>query len=140
MGFPLERRRDQYNLRTQTTSVPYELWHYPRFELVLAFIDRKDTGKFELIDPPPGLLSSIDEAIYEFDINKKFHGKSSFRFKGKYKENNLILTFPTKNILFKEEGEFMVARFKFDIRISLNYNKIDSFILTKKIKKKEKIS
>ena len=134
LGFPIERRKDQYNLQSQSVYVPYELWYYPRFELVLAFIDRKDSGKFELFNPPPGLLSNIDEAIYEFDMHYKFRGKSSFRFKGKYKGDNLIIKFPTKHIRFKEDRSFMIIKLKLNIGIYMNYKKIKSIFLTKNIK------
>jgi len=137
LGFPLQRRREQYNLQRENRYVPYEIWYYPRFELVLGFIDRGDTGKYELLSPPPGLLSAIDEAIYEFDINKNFRGKSLFKFKGKYKKNKLIFTFPVKNILFKESKNKMTVKYKFDISVFLNYKKIDFLSITKTIEKKK---
>ncbi len=137
LGFPLQRRREQYNLQSETRYVPYEIWYYPRFELVLGFIDRGDTGKYELLSPPPGLLSAIDEAIYEFDINKKYRGKFLFKFKGKYKKNKLIFTFPVKNILFKELENKMKIKYKFDISVFLNYKKIDFLSITKTIEKKK---
>ena len=137
LGFPIDRRRDHYNLQTQTRAVPYEIWYYPRFELGLTFIDRNDSGKFELFNPPPGLLSSIDEAIYEFDINKKFWGKSSFKFKAKYSDNGILLNLPTKNILYREEDGYMSAEFQIEIIVYLDFKKIDKLISKKIIKEKK---
>jgi len=135
LGFPIQRKREQYNLMSENRYVPYELWYYPRFELVLGFIDKNDTGKYELMDPPPGLLSAIDEAIYEFDINKKFRGKGKFKFKGKYKAGNLIITFPMKNVLFKKAGNKMSVEYELSIGVFLNFKRLKQFKIYRKIEK-----
>jgi GWxTD domain-containing protein len=135
LGFPIERKREHYNLMSENRYVPYEIWYYPRFELVLGFIDKNDDGKYELMDPPPGLLSAIDEAVYEFDINKKYRGKKSIKFNGIYKKGMLIISFPIKNILFKKFGDIMSVQYKFDITVFSNYKEIDKISIKKIIEK-----
>ncbi len=122
LGFPDRRYKEdvQPNLRS-SRRLPVEQWYYILEDLQLTFIDEKETGTYTLSQPPPGLLSAIDNTLARYDLVRLNRSKQNLSFKTDYKNGLISIKVPTKNIFFVEKGKQMTARFQIVVRVHHNY-------------------
>lgn len=122
LGFPDRRYKDYLQSSLYSSRrIPIEQWYYIYEDLALMFIDEKDNGVYSLYQPPPGLLSAIDNTIARYDLVRLNKTKQNLRFKTNYKDGLISIKIPTDNIFFVEKEGQMTAKFQIEIRVNLNY-------------------
>ena len=132
IGFPDDRyfgdytQADPYTGALRSTQrIPMERWIYYRFNLVLTFADRKGFGELRMIRVPAGLLTALDLTKFSLDLRNKSDLKRAFRFKADYRDGALEIEIPIKKLSFEGSKDEMIAKFKIDIHVYKDYQKLE---------------
>ena len=132
IGFPDDRYFGDYSQLNRYTGslrstqrIPMERWIYYRFNLVLLFADQKGFGELRLVRVPAGLLTALDLTKFTLDLRNKADLKRAFRFEADYKDGGLEIEIPIKKLSFEDSGENLEARFKIDIHVYREYEKLE---------------
>ena len=135
LGEPDKREsRDMvyYPIDVGTTVYGYDIWVYYNYQLYLEFADTGG-GQFRLLNYPTELLSAIEIAKTNTSMGNKANLKNLLKFDLSYKQGQLIISIPTKKILFEEKEGKAFAEFKITIILYHNYLKKDIQTTTRKI-------
>jgi len=124
-----------YGSLLSTKRIPMERWIYYRWQLLLIFTDLDDSGKLKLIRIPATLLTALDFAKFSLDLRDKSALKRAFKFELAFRKDHIQVEIPIKKVSFDEKNNKMISKFKIDIYIYLDYNKIDHQISEKTITK-----
>lgn len=146
LGFPDRREFGDYTQTDRrpgmtygrlltTKRIPMERWYYYRWQLLLIFADLNDSGVLKLVRIPATLLTALDFAKFTLDLRDKSALKRAFKFDMKFKKDHFEIEIPIKKASFEEKDEKMISKFKINIYIYLNYQKIDHLITEKIITK-----
>lgn len=140
LGFPNRREFGDYtqtNPRSGqligTKRYPMERWYYYRYQLGLVFVDMDGFGKLRLIRVPATLLTALEMSKFTLDLRDRAKLKRAFKFKADFKENLIQIEIPVKKLSFEESGNQMIAKFKIEVYIYHNYQKIEKLIENKTI-------
>jgi len=131
LGFPDRRQTDDFQSYNQVTKafttkrINVEGWYYVKYSLALYFFDRNETGRYELSNPPPGLLSAIDLAIASYDLVNRNKSSRLLKFKPNFEKNIITISIPAKKIYFIEEDGKMKAEFGIRIYVHLDFKEIE---------------
>jgi len=140
LGFPNRREYGEYT-RTNprsgqligTKRYPMERWYYYRYQLALVFVDMDGFGKLRMIRVPATLLTALDMSKFTLDLRDKAKLKRAFKFKANFKQDIIRIEIPIKKLSFEESGNQMIAKFKIEVYIYHNYQKIEKLIESKTI-------
>lgn len=130
LGFPEERR---WGTRRVTESngivrdYPMETWYYYRHQLTLIFSDRDGHGEYELETYSPSILTAIENSRYSIDNALFPENENGFRFDSEYRPGEILITIPSRSLLFNEKDDRLTADFHFSIYVYEDYIKVDSF-------------
>ena len=132
LGFPDRREFGDYTRTHPMTGVlmgtkryPMERWYYYRYQLALVFVDLDGFGKLRLSRVPATLLTALDMAKFTLDLRNKSELKRIFKFDADFKDDNIIIEIPVKKLSFEENEDQMVVKFKIDVYVYHNYQKIE---------------
>lgn len=140
LGFPNRREFGDYtqtNPRSGqligTKRYPMERWYYYRYQLGLVFVDMDGFGKLRLIRVPATLLTALEMSKFTLDLRDKAKLKRAFKFKADFKKDLIQIEIPVKKLSFEESENQMIAKFKIEVYIYHNYQKIEKLTETKTI-------
>jgi GWxTD domain-containing protein len=137
LGAPDERTTGQGNTVDrfgQLKRVLKEIWVYNNYRLILVFIDRDELGVYRLRNWNMDLLRAIEQAKFKIYQEKDKEEKQEWlKFKPSFKNNELIILIPNKQITFDEKENRMSARFKITLYIYHNYKKVDEMEVTRDV-------
>ena len=113
-------KRDQYPMY-KGTNKSAEVWYYEDYRLTLEFVDEMGTGEYKLINPPPTLLSVLEQAKQELLRGKQILAKQALDIKAELdrKEKKLYIKIPLTSLAYrkgKEKGKLeahIVLHFKY---------------------------
>jgi GWxTD domain-containing protein len=130
LGFPEERRFGEAPVtrggRLVTSKrIPMEVWTYYRYRLQLQFADTNDSGRLRLTRIPPNLLTVMNLVKFSLDLRDQGHLKRAFKFKIDFKDGNLNVSVPVKNVNFDEKGDEMSAEFGITVYVYRDNKKVD---------------
>lgn len=132
LGFPDQREFGEMPIvgrsgRLATTQrVGLERWIYHRYGLYLEFIgDINGFGVYKLSRPPALLRTSLDLARARMDLGIKKPKKNFFKYDAAFKDDNIVISIPSKRIAFEGDDGKMNAQFRIDISVYRSYQKIE---------------
>ncbi|MCP4216066.1 MAG: GWxTD domain-containing protein [bacterium] len=126
-GFVLDRFK-------RRMKVSVETWRYNRFRIQLRFEDKGGLGEFLLHRWSNGLMIAMEQSKFEV-FNKNLQGASvgDFKFKALFKNNEIKINIPGKNVAFVEKDGKMTVGFEIHVEVFKKKEKVDSIELTRDI-------
>jgi GWxTD domain-containing protein len=130
LGFPEERRFGEAPVTRRgrlvtSKRIPMELWTYYRYRLQLQFANTDDSGRLRLTRIPSNLLTVMDLVKFSLDLRDQDHLKRAFKFSIRFKDGNLNVSVPVKNVNFAEKGDEMSAEFGITVYVYRDNKKVD---------------
>ncbi len=130
LGFPEERRFGEAPVTRRgrlvtSKRIPMEVWTYYRYRLQLQFADTDDSGRLRLTRIPSNLLTVMDMVKFSLDLRDQSHLKRAFKFRIRFKDGNLNVSVPVKNVNFDEKGDEMSAEFGITVYVYRDNKKVD---------------
>jgi GWxTD domain-containing protein len=142
IGFPEERQWGELpdtgrSGRLMTTQPrPMEVWYYYRYQMRLIFLgDRQGFHTFRLPRPPAQLGTVLEIAKKALDLGTNKPKKDTFKFKGDFIKNDMVITIDTERISFAEKDGKMSAEFRIEMHVYRDYKKIETIVEEKSISK-----
>jgi len=102
-----------------------ERWYYYDYGICISFL-KDEHGKWKLMGYGKPLLDAMETSKLNMVSPKlRVDVKRMLEFKGKFKNNTIILRIPIKRILFDEKDEKLHSQFKVRIYVYRNHKRID---------------
>ena len=136
LGDPDERSNQQVSVVDRfglPKRVLAEIWTYSYHRLQLFFVDADGLGRYRLNDWNVDVLAAIDRA--KFDIQAAKKDEKPLKFTAEVKNKELKLEVPVSTVSFAENENTMNARFKVNLYIYKDYQKVNQLEDTKEISK-----
>jgi GWxTD domain-containing protein len=134
LGPPDERMTQQGNIIDRfgrVKRVLKDIWAYHYLRVYLEFVDEEELGVYRLRIWPVELLAAIERA--KFIIHQDEDARQYLSFKASFKDNQLTIRVPSKDVTFDEQASTMTARFHIKVYVYLNYKKSDEVEFTRQL-------
>ncbi len=113
-NFPFHQN-ESYRAAPDAIRGPMLWWVYYKWELGIAFADKRNDGVFKMTEIEGNLLEAIDQA--KLGATSPVTGGRPLRFDVKYDRDRqvLVVTIPVKRLDFKSEQGRLRTKFTFDL-------------------------
>jgi GWxTD domain-containing protein len=101
----------------ETIRGPMLWWVYYRYELGIAFADRRNNGVFKMVEVEGSLLEAIDQAKLGAIARGAGGRPVNFRLTYDRTRKTLVLAIPVKDLDFREESGRLKADLGFDFTV-----------------------
>lgn len=131
--YRFEEVQDRWRFYRETEQV----WWYYKYQLSLDFRMSR-SGVIRLVSYSARLATALEEAKLNL-LAQEFVEDAGrrFMFEAEFADNEIIITIPVKRVNFKEEDEYLNAKFRIRINIYHNHKKVDEIEDTKDFKERE---
>jgi GWxTD domain-containing protein len=131
--YMFEEIQDRWRFYQGTNQV----WYYSRYQLSLFFSTSR-SGVIRLNTYSTGFAAALEDAKLNLLAQGFFQDAARrFRFEAKFVDNEILIMVPIKRVNFKEEDEYLNAKFRIKINIYHNHKIVDEIEDTKSFKKRE---